>query len=89
MQILASGRNRAVAERGLHQMNWGAAVEGVRTVSMLHPVGRDIKVNACPAQERCADLIHGAHAANGETSGCPFAAFTISALVSLSSLLHT
>ena len=45
MQVLAGGRNRAVAECSLHQMNRGAAVERVRTVGVPHPVRRDIQLN--------------------------------------------
>jgi hypothetical protein len=38
MQIFASGRDGAVAEGGLHQMNRGSTVESVRTVRVPHPV---------------------------------------------------
>ena len=42
VEIFAGGGDGGVAEGGLHQMNRGAAVEGMGTVRVPHPVRRNI-----------------------------------------------
>jgi hypothetical protein len=55
MQISAGGRNRGMAERRLHEVDRGAAVECVARVGVAHPVRRDLLFQACLLCRRVDD----------------------------------
>ena len=44
-----------MAERGLHQMDWGAAIEGVAGVGVTQPVRTDVARDPGPAGSRPDD----------------------------------
>ncbi len=59
MQVAAGGGNAGMSERRLHQVNGGAAVEGMGGVRVPEPVGRDGEFNAGAAGRLPDQTEHG------------------------------
>ena len=71
MQITAGRGDAGVSESGLHQMNGSTAVEGVRSMRMAEPVGRNGEFDAGPVG-RLADDAEDRHRAE-PSSALPLA----------------